>query len=173
MDTRLQEGIIGFLLFVVGKENQTANFICKWGSSLMCKTVVSFFLLFLGGGGGGGGVAWHTCHCNKASYWRKLDIGRIFAQPTSPFATSSSEWRQTWFSSIEDVSSKRLTQHANLFNDTQRGTASQKFSLCSILSYVWWRVSQCACPQVGISTVVPNEHTSQEATVWVLYDGPS
>ena len=29
MDTRLQEGIIGFLLFVVGKENQTANFICK------------------------------------------------------------------------------------------------------------------------------------------------
>ena len=29
MDTRLQEGIIGFLLFVVGKENQTANFICE------------------------------------------------------------------------------------------------------------------------------------------------
>ena len=25
MDTRLQEGIIGNLLFVVGKENQTAN----------------------------------------------------------------------------------------------------------------------------------------------------
>ena len=29
MDTRLEEGIIGFLLFVVRKENQTANFICK------------------------------------------------------------------------------------------------------------------------------------------------
>ena len=29
MDTRLQEGITGFLLFVVGKENQTANFIRK------------------------------------------------------------------------------------------------------------------------------------------------
>ena len=29
MDTRLQEGIIGFVLFVVGKENQTAKFICK------------------------------------------------------------------------------------------------------------------------------------------------
>ena len=29
MDTRLQEGIIGFLLFVVGKENQIANFIYK------------------------------------------------------------------------------------------------------------------------------------------------
>ena len=29
MDTKLQEGIIGFLLFVVGKENQTVNFICK------------------------------------------------------------------------------------------------------------------------------------------------
>ena len=70
MDTRLQEGIIGFLLFVVGKENQTANFICKWGNSLMCKTVVRsalpfffffflffffFFFFFL---------AWHTCHCN-------------------------------------------------------------------------------------------------------------
>ena len=27
MDARIQEGIIGFLLFVVGKENQTANFI--------------------------------------------------------------------------------------------------------------------------------------------------
>ena len=52
MDTRLQEGIIGFLLFVVGKENQTANFICKRGNSLMCKTVVRsalpfFFLLLL------------------------------------------------------------------------------------------------------------------------------
>ena len=54
MDTRLQEGIIGFLLFVVLKENQTANFICKWGNSLMCKTVVksafpsfsSFFFFF-------------------------------------------------------------------------------------------------------------------------------
>ena len=66
MDTRLQEGIIGFLLFVVGKENQTANFMWKWGNSLMCKTVVrsalpfffsssSFFFFFL---------AWHTCHCN-------------------------------------------------------------------------------------------------------------
>ena len=79
MDTRLQEGIIGFLLFVVGKfllfvvgkENQTANFICKCGNSLMCKTVVRsalpfFFLLlfFLGGGGGG---AWHTCHCNSGN----------------------------------------------------------------------------------------------------------
>ena len=29
MDTRLQEGIIGFVLFVVGKENQTANVIFK------------------------------------------------------------------------------------------------------------------------------------------------
>ena len=29
MDTRLQEGIIGFLLLVVGKENKTANFIFK------------------------------------------------------------------------------------------------------------------------------------------------
>ena len=64
MDTRLQEGIIGFLLFVVGKENQTANFICKWGNSLMYKTVVrfafffssSFFFFFF--------LAWHTCHCN-------------------------------------------------------------------------------------------------------------
>ena len=61
MDTRLQEGIIGFLWCVVGKENQTANFIRKWGSSLMCKTVVRsalpfFFLLFF--------LAWHTCHCN-------------------------------------------------------------------------------------------------------------
>ena len=46
MDTRLQEGIIGFLLFVVGKENQTANFICKWGNSLMCKTVVRSALPF-------------------------------------------------------------------------------------------------------------------------------
>ena len=46
MDTRLQEGIIGFLLFVVGKEKQTANFICKWGNSLMCKRVVRFALLF-------------------------------------------------------------------------------------------------------------------------------
>ena len=46
MDTRLQEGIIGFLLFVVRKENQTANFICKWGNSLMCKTVVRSALPF-------------------------------------------------------------------------------------------------------------------------------
>ena len=46
MDTRLQEGIIGFLLFVVGKENQTANFICKRGNSLMCKTVVKSALPF-------------------------------------------------------------------------------------------------------------------------------
>ena len=46
MHTRLQEGIIGFLLFVVGKENQTANFICKWGNSLMCKTVVRSALPF-------------------------------------------------------------------------------------------------------------------------------
>ena len=29
MDTILQEGIIGFLVFVVGNENQTADFICK------------------------------------------------------------------------------------------------------------------------------------------------
>ena len=64
MDTRLQEGIIGFLLFVVGKENQTANFICKWGNSLMCKTVVRsalpffFFLFFFFF------FAWYTCHCN-------------------------------------------------------------------------------------------------------------
>ena len=47
MDTRLQEGIIGFLLFVVGKENQTANFICKGGNSLMCKTVVRSAFFFL------------------------------------------------------------------------------------------------------------------------------
>ena len=46
MDTRLQEGIIGFLLFVVGTENQTANFICKRGNSLMCKIVVRSALPF-------------------------------------------------------------------------------------------------------------------------------
>ena len=71
MNTRLQEGIIGFLLFVVGKGNQTANFICKGGKTLMCKTVVrsalpffssfffflSFFFFFF--------LAWHACHCNN------------------------------------------------------------------------------------------------------------
>ena len=80
MDTRFQEGIIGFLLFAVGKENQTASFICKWGNSLMCKTVVRsalpffFFFFFL---------AWHTCHCNifleknhtlLISFKKKIDV---------------------------------------------------------------------------------------------------
>ena len=90
MDTRLQEGIIGFLLFVVGKENQTDNFICKWGNSLMCKTVVRsalpfflllfYFILFL---------AWHTCHCNfhtnDGKGWspcthQRDDFGELFAE---------------------------------------------------------------------------------------------
>ena len=62
MDTRFQEGIIGFLLFVVGKENQTANFICKRGNSLMCKTVVRSAFFFSSSFFWGG--AWHTCHCN-------------------------------------------------------------------------------------------------------------
>ena len=55
MDTRLQERIIGFLLFVVGKENQTAYFICKKGNSLMCKSVVRSALPLFGGRGWGGG----------------------------------------------------------------------------------------------------------------------
>ena len=80
MDRRLQEGIIGFLLFVVGKENQTADFICKWGNSLMCKTVVRFALPFFFSSSSFFFVffffcflAWHTCHCD----YNNIDVSFI------------------------------------------------------------------------------------------------
>ena len=90
MDTRLQQGIIGFLLFVVGKENQTANFICKWSNSLICKTVVRsafffFFLFFFF-------LAWHTCHCNL--------IKVVLCRDTSELICSS--WT-SWFNFYESV----------------------------------------------------------------------
>ena len=76
MDTRLQEGIIGFLLFVVGKENHTSNFICKWGNFLMCKRVFRSALPFFLGGGGGG--AWHACNCNM--YMISIEFDMVLKQ---------------------------------------------------------------------------------------------
>ena len=95
-------------IFIVGKVNQTANFICKWGNSLMCKTVVRpalpFFFFFF----------WHVIPAIVIWGPCKRNM-HIFALVDS------------WILNIQPIYRNKNTQHSNLCSNQTQATMLTAF----------------------------------------------